>query len=163
MHSKAVAATCPYFDRLVNGGLKEAQTRSAELKDVDPETFIRFLEYAYRRDYTSPLWTQVTTTTIENRTTSSSASVTPSRELELEVAGEGFTTQQAPEFVTGQGPFSVTPRFGWPNTNAAPSAFSDYPFSKTVSKSRKDQANLRNAFRKRKYINSINQTCLAKY
>jgi hypothetical protein len=40
----------------VNGGLKEAETRTAELKDVEPEDFARFLEYAYRRDYTVPYW-----------------------------------------------------------------------------------------------------------
>lgn len=39
------------FERLVNGNLIEAQERSAELPDVDPDTFQRFLEYAYRRDY----------------------------------------------------------------------------------------------------------------
>ncbi|KAJ4336139.1 hypothetical protein N0V87_005575 [Didymella glomerata] len=54
VHSKAVAGTSPVFDRLVNGGLKESQDRIAEVDDIDPETFTRFLEYAYRRDYTVP-------------------------------------------------------------------------------------------------------------
>ncbi|KAF3035607.1 hypothetical protein E8E11_001876 [Didymella keratinophila] len=54
VHSKAVAGTSPVFDRLVNGGLKESQDRFAEVVDIDPETFTRFLEYAYRHDYTVP-------------------------------------------------------------------------------------------------------------
>ena len=54
VHSKAIAGTSPVFDRLVNGGLKESQDRVAEIEDIDPETFTRFLEYAYRRDYTVP-------------------------------------------------------------------------------------------------------------
>ncbi|KAF1913910.1 hypothetical protein BDU57DRAFT_521000 [Ampelomyces quisqualis] len=55
-HSAAIAATSEPFRALVNGGLKEAETRTAELKDVEPEDFARFLEYAYRHDYTVPSW-----------------------------------------------------------------------------------------------------------
>ena len=58
LHSKAIAATSPQFSALVNGGLSEAQTRTAELEDIDPGTFDRFVEYAYRRDYTVPTWTR---------------------------------------------------------------------------------------------------------
>jgi hypothetical protein len=56
LHSKAIAATSPQFSALVNGGLSEAQTRTAELGDIDPAIFDRFVEYAYRRDYTVPTW-----------------------------------------------------------------------------------------------------------
>jgi hypothetical protein len=38
----------------VNGDLLEAKMRSAELSDVEPDDFVRFLEYAYRGDYTIP-------------------------------------------------------------------------------------------------------------
>lgn len=58
LHSKAIAATSPVFAALVSGGLSEAQTRTAELEDIDPDTFARFTEYAYRRDYTVPPWTR---------------------------------------------------------------------------------------------------------
>lgn len=58
LHSGAIAATSPHFSALVDGGLSEAQTRTAELKDIDPDTFTRFVEYAYRRDYTVPTWTR---------------------------------------------------------------------------------------------------------
>jgi hypothetical protein len=54
VHSTAVAATSDPFRALVNGNLVEANTRSAELKDVCPDDFVRFLEYAYRRDYSVP-------------------------------------------------------------------------------------------------------------
>jgi hypothetical protein len=57
VHSSAVAATSAPFEALVNGDLIEAKQRSAELKDVEPDDFVRFLEYAYRRDYTPPVWT----------------------------------------------------------------------------------------------------------
>jgi hypothetical protein len=38
--------------------LSESKTRSAELPDIEPEDFVRFLEYAYRANYTVPSWTQ---------------------------------------------------------------------------------------------------------
>jgi hypothetical protein len=56
IHSSAVAATSGPFRALVNGNLIEAKKRCADLDDVEPEDFVRFLEYAYRRDYTAPSW-----------------------------------------------------------------------------------------------------------
>lgn len=58
LHSKVIADISPVFAALVNGGLSEAQTRTAELEDIDPDTFARLTEYAYRRDYTVPTWTR---------------------------------------------------------------------------------------------------------
>ena len=57
MHSSAVAATSEPHRALVSGGLAESTTRSAELPDIEPEDFVRFLEYAYRGNYTVPSWT----------------------------------------------------------------------------------------------------------
>jgi hypothetical protein len=54
VHSTAVANTSESFRALVYGGLVEAKERSAELKDIKPADFVRFLEYAYRRDYKVP-------------------------------------------------------------------------------------------------------------
>jgi hypothetical protein len=54
VHSSAVANTSESFRALVNGGLVEAKERSAELRDVEPDDFVRFLEYTYRRDYSVP-------------------------------------------------------------------------------------------------------------
>ncbi|OAL06185.1 hypothetical protein IQ06DRAFT_343418 [Phaeosphaeriaceae sp. SRC1lsM3a] len=56
VHSSAIAATSEPFRALVQGGMSESETRSAELQDVEPDDFVRFLEYAYRRDYTVPAW-----------------------------------------------------------------------------------------------------------
>ncbi|KAH8726983.1 hypothetical protein GQ44DRAFT_791088 [Phaeosphaeriaceae sp. PMI808] len=56
IHSGIVAATSNYFQTLVNGNILEAKTRSAEIKDIEPEDFARFVEYAYRNDYTVPKW-----------------------------------------------------------------------------------------------------------
>lgn len=55
MHSKAVAATCDYMRVLVEGSMKEAQDRCAEL-NMEMEDFVRFVEFAYRGDYTAPAW-----------------------------------------------------------------------------------------------------------
>lgn len=56
VHSSAIAATSGPFRALVEGGLNESETRSAEPRDIEPDDFVRFLEYAYRRDYTVPAW-----------------------------------------------------------------------------------------------------------
>ncbi|KAF2445156.1 hypothetical protein P171DRAFT_514295 [Karstenula rhodostoma CBS 690.94] len=54
-HSRAIAATCDYMRNLIEGGMKEAHDRTAE-QDVELEDFVRFVEYAYRGDYTAPSW-----------------------------------------------------------------------------------------------------------
>jgi hypothetical protein len=51
----------------VNGDLVEAKERSAELKDVEPDTFVRFLEYAYRGDYNVPSWIQEDPPGVDNQ------------------------------------------------------------------------------------------------
>ncbi|KAJ4373979.1 hypothetical protein N0V83_002718 [Neocucurbitaria cava] len=56
VHSKAVAATSEHFRAMINGDMVEAKTRSAEILDMEPSDFARFLEYAYRRNYTIPSW-----------------------------------------------------------------------------------------------------------
>lgn len=56
VHSNVIAATSDTFRALIRGGLSESKARCAELIDVEPDDFVRFLEYAYRRDYTVPPW-----------------------------------------------------------------------------------------------------------
>jgi hypothetical protein len=56
VHAAAIAATSHQLDALINGGMKESETRCARIKDVKMEDFIRFCEYAYRGDYTVPPW-----------------------------------------------------------------------------------------------------------
>ena len=43
---------------LINGNMNEANTRCAEIENVEVEDFIRFCEYAYRGDFTVPTWKQ---------------------------------------------------------------------------------------------------------
>ncbi|OAL45883.1 hypothetical protein IQ07DRAFT_547904 [Pyrenochaeta sp. DS3sAY3a] len=59
VHSAAIAATSQQLDALVNGGMGEATTRCARIEDVKVDDFIRFCEYAYRGDYTTPPWEDV--------------------------------------------------------------------------------------------------------
>ncbi|KAL6712556.1 hypothetical protein ACN47E_000433 [Coniothyrium glycines] len=54
VHSQVVAATSHQLNALVNGGLAESQSGVAELEDIEPHDFARFLEYAYRGDYGVP-------------------------------------------------------------------------------------------------------------
>jgi hypothetical protein len=56
VHATAIAATSRQLDALINGGMKESETRCAKIEDVKLEDFIRFCEYAYRGDYTVPPW-----------------------------------------------------------------------------------------------------------
>jgi hypothetical protein len=56
VHANAIAATCSQMSVLINGNMNEANTRCAEIKEVEVEDFIRFCEYAYRGDFTVPTW-----------------------------------------------------------------------------------------------------------
>ena len=59
VHSAAIAATSQQLDALINGGMGETATRCARIEDVKVDDFIRFCEYAYRGDYTTPPWEDV--------------------------------------------------------------------------------------------------------
>ncbi|KAJ9655609.1 hypothetical protein H2201_008768 [Coniosporium apollinis] len=55
VHSAVIAAQSPALNALINNGhMQEAQTRSAEIDDIEPDDFIRFCEFAYRGDFTVP-------------------------------------------------------------------------------------------------------------
>lgn len=56
VHSKAIAATSWHFHALVNNGMAQSQEGSVEYPDMDPGDFARYVEYAYRYDYTVPQW-----------------------------------------------------------------------------------------------------------
>lgn len=56
VHSNALAATSAQIDRLINGQMKEAGSKCAELPDLSVDDFTRFCEYAYRGDYTTPAY-----------------------------------------------------------------------------------------------------------
>jgi hypothetical protein len=59
VHSAAIAASSQQLNALINGGMGEAATRCARIEDVKVDDFIRFCEYAYRGDYTTPPWEDV--------------------------------------------------------------------------------------------------------
>jgi hypothetical protein len=56
-YSKAIAATSDKMRALIEGGMLESDTRSAELEGVMTEDFDRYYEFAMRGDYTIPSWT----------------------------------------------------------------------------------------------------------
>ncbi|KAF2677653.1 hypothetical protein K458DRAFT_395723 [Lentithecium fluviatile CBS 122367] len=58
VHANAIAATCSQMNALINGHMNEANTRCAEIENIEVEDFIRFGEFAYRGDFTVPNWTQ---------------------------------------------------------------------------------------------------------
>ncbi|KAH6876842.1 hypothetical protein B0T10DRAFT_584842 [Thelonectria olida] len=51
IHSAVVACQSQALDKLINGDLREASERCVRWPDVDPETFVRFSQYAYTGDY----------------------------------------------------------------------------------------------------------------
>lgn len=137
MHSRAIAATSPVFDKLVNGGLKESQDRSAEIEDVDRETFIRFLEYAYRHDYTIPSWTPDTTTISEDQQNGSTQYKHSDNQAEFDRVFR--------EPLYGHSENS------WSNSKSAPSDYGAIPSMKGYTKHNTNQADSRAAFSKREY------------
>jgi hypothetical protein len=56
VHAAAIAATSQQLGALIDGGMEESATRCAKIEDVKVDDFIRFCEYAYRGDYTTPPW-----------------------------------------------------------------------------------------------------------
>ncbi|KNG47316.1 hypothetical protein TW65_05867 [Stemphylium lycopersici] len=66
VHSKAIAATSRHFHALVNNGMTQSLMRTVEYPDMDSGDFARFVEYAYRQDYTVPPWIQEDEPSIEH-------------------------------------------------------------------------------------------------
>ncbi|KAJ4340390.1 hypothetical protein N0V95_007530 [Ascochyta clinopodiicola] len=158
VHSKAVAATSRYFDRLVNGGLSESQSRSAKFDDVDPETFTRFMEYAYRGDYTTPPCTGDVDLAKENGTKSPKSNSTATRKNEYS-SSDGNTLNAERPTVAVLDDFDDIGSGGWSNSNSAPSAYSaysDFDFSKKTTKPKKEQRSSRVKFNKREYTHPRN-------
>jgi len=54
VHAAAIAEQSQALNTLVNGHMKEAQTRSVDFGDVSEKDFIRLCEFAYTADYTTP-------------------------------------------------------------------------------------------------------------
>jgi hypothetical protein len=54
VHAGVISALSEPFDRLINGPMKEAQEKCAELPHIDRDVFLGLVEYAYRGNYTVP-------------------------------------------------------------------------------------------------------------
>lgn len=54
VHSQPLAQLSDVLDKLMNGKLVEAKTKSVDWSDVDEDSFVRLCEYAYLQDYTPP-------------------------------------------------------------------------------------------------------------
>lgn len=52
MHGEMASFHSKVLDRMMNGHMSEAHTKSAPLSDVDKDTFIRFVQWAYTKSYT---------------------------------------------------------------------------------------------------------------
>jgi hypothetical protein len=143
VHSSAVAATSDPFRALVSGGLGEAQTRTAELEDVQPDDFVRFLEYAYRRDYTVPGWTHdgsaAATSDVEQ-----GEEAPPSPLPEVNPDNIVQDVEEAPVAVEGT-PVAV---------EGTPVAVDEWSFTPKVKRKprKSDAVALRNKFQKRNYL-----------
>lgn len=153
VHSGAVAATSQYFDRLVHGGLSESHTRSAQFDDVDPDTFVRFLEYAYRGDYTTPSWTEDSKIDGQSRKT-------PEPEINLPpsmLATLSSEDDHAQPTVAQLG-FGYQAG-GWSNSSAAPSDYNAYAinYDTPAPSTKKDRKRMqkpsrRDLFNRRVYL-----------
>jgi hypothetical protein len=114
--------------------MSEARSRSAEFQEIDPATFIRFLEYAYRHDYASPLPVQVTTDT--------DASVGGAQEPAVSVP---TSTQRSTQEQVAQ-------RAAWANSNSAPSDYCALPSPPIATRKQiRSQGNARSLFDRRQY------------
>ncbi|KFY46960.1 hypothetical protein V494_00253 [Pseudogymnoascus sp. VKM F-4513 (FW-928)] len=58
VHAAAIAKQSHALDALINGPMKEAQTRIVRFEDVHEDTFIRFCQFAYTGDYEPPVFIQ---------------------------------------------------------------------------------------------------------
>ncbi|KAF3004098.1 hypothetical protein E8E13_003760 [Curvularia kusanoi] len=117
----------------------EAQSRSAELQEVDPGTFIRFLEYAYRQDYTTPL-------PLHNSNT-------------MDTAAPDYDAHDLSDTAPSQEPSSGWgDGWGnsWGNSTSAPSDFGALPSGRGSGKGSKKQSrysgDARAVFNKREYL-----------
>jgi hypothetical protein len=113
VHSAAIAATSEHFDALINGGMGEAQNKCARLADVEVQDFVRFVEWAYRGDYTVPNWKEIENDSEEKR-----------REV-FEEAFSGAYAEEAPrevptEDVLQAACFEVEPPEAYPEVESDP-------------------------------------------
>jgi hypothetical protein len=59
VHAAIIAKQSKALDVLINGSMKEASDGKAIFKDIQEDTFIRFCQFAYTGDYTTPDFTHI--------------------------------------------------------------------------------------------------------
>jgi len=62
VHAQPLARLSPALNTLIYGDMLEATTGVIDWKDTDEETFIRFCEFAYVKNYTPPKSSECTYT-----------------------------------------------------------------------------------------------------
>jgi hypothetical protein len=58
-YAAIIAKQLKALDVLINGSMKEASDGRAIFKDIQEDTFIRFCQFAYTGDYTTPDFTHI--------------------------------------------------------------------------------------------------------
>ncbi|KAG9240865.1 hypothetical protein BJ878DRAFT_578709 [Calycina marina] len=66
VHAAVIAKQSKALDSLINGPMKEASEGKAILEDIEEDTFIRFCQFAYSGDYTTPDFTHIPTIELPN-------------------------------------------------------------------------------------------------
>ena len=56
VHAAAIAKQSPALNILINGAMAEASDGKAKFEDVQEDTFVRFCQFAYTGDYTTPVF-----------------------------------------------------------------------------------------------------------
>jgi hypothetical protein len=131
VHSAAIAATSEHFDALINGGMGEAQNKCARLADVEVQDFVRFVEWAYRGDYTVPKWKEIGDDSEEER-----------REVCVEETFSGAYAEETPrEVLTEDVPqaacFEVGPPEAYPEVESDSYPEKLGPFSRRFGSKKK--------------------------
>ncbi|PVH68020.1 hypothetical protein DL98DRAFT_241267 [Cadophora sp. DSE1049] len=59
VHAAIIAKQSRALDALINGSMTEASDGKAIFEDIEEDTFIRFCQFAYTGDYTTPYFTHI--------------------------------------------------------------------------------------------------------
>ncbi|TAQ86314.1 hypothetical protein B7494_g5361 [Chlorociboria aeruginascens] len=94
-HAAIIAKQSKALDVLINGSMGEASEGKAIIKDIEEDTFMRFCQFAYTGDYTTPDFTHIPTTELPYIADRDEPVVEPVVELELEP--EPVEEEPAPE------------------------------------------------------------------
>lgn len=134
--------------------MSESETRSAELQDVEPDDFVRFLEYAYRRDYTVPAWV------LEEPNQTLSEDVGGPKKMSDLVLNSSHMSEAeagaAPQVEDGWVPATTAVENGWNQAEQVVTADDEwvpkYAKKKTAKKRTRDITTLRSIFESHSYI-----------